>query len=173
MTLDDVKRKGMVSELVSRLAKAENDLRQLLIQSPALPGARIYSNANQSIPNNALTALTFSTVTFDQAEFWAIANPSRLTIASPGVYWISGLVRFAVNATNERAISIRLNGLTTLKTFSNQASAASEPRISVDELYPLVAGDYVEIIVYQNSGGALNSLTVGIESPLAEIQRVS
>ena len=174
MTLEDVKRKGMVSELVRRLSKAEDDLRKLLIKSPALPGARVYGNANQSIGNNSNTALNFTTSVYDQAEFWNVANPSRLTIAIPGIYDIRGIVRFAPNATGGRAIGIVLNGVVSGLSWTLVSGLATyDCVIGVSTLYPLVAGDYVEIYAWQVSGGNLNSLTDGVNSPLAMIQRVS
>jgi len=174
MTLEDVKRKGTISELVGRLSKAESDLRQLLVKSGAMAGARLYGNANQSIPNNNVTTLSFSTVTFDQGAFWNIANPDRLTISIPGVYWIGGAVEFAANANGVRAIGIRLGGATIIAwSLIDNPGAAPQPSMGISTLYPLVAGNYLEIIVYQNSGAPLNSLTVGVYTPVGMIQRVS
>lgn len=174
MTLEDIKRKGMVSELVGRLSKVDDDLRKLLIKSPALPGARVYGNANQSIPDNTNTALIFTTADYDQAEFWDAGAPTRFTISIPGVYNIQGSVSFAANGAGTRGISVRLNNLTYLAwSLIPSTSTTVQFQFQISTNYQLVVGDYVEIVVWQNSTGALNSVAGGVNTPLGIIQRMS
>lgn len=173
MSFDDIKKKGMLSQIVSRVTGSENDIRKILSKSGALPGAKVRNTGNQSIPDVTNTALTFTTVVFDYLQFFSLTTPTRLTIRTPGIYLMNGAVQFAANATGTRGIAIRLNGVTYLRTIIESAFATYPACVEAITSYPLVAGDYIEFMAFQSSGGALNSLNSGVEAPAGEIQRLS
>jgi hypothetical protein len=127
-------------------------------------GARVYHNANQSIANNTLTALALNQERYDDAAFHdTVTNNSRLTIPAGmgGKYSITGHVDWAANAdANERSVAIRLNGTIYIafQSVPSINSASVSTRLSVATIYELAATDYVELVVRQQSGGALNLL---------------
>lgn len=124
------------------------------------PTALIVQTVVQSIPNNTDTAIILDTVENDNWGGWASGSPTRYTIQVPGVYLIGGQVVFAGNATNRRLGFIRVNGTTNIVggggDFNNNGSfACSAPAVPVPWFFN--AGDYVELMGNQNSGGALNT----------------
>jgi len=90
-----------------------------------------------------------------------------------GLYEIVGHVRFDVNATNQRTISIRLNGSTMIAQQSANALAGGlNAALTVVTQYELAANDYVELLAYQNSGGNLNVTVLGNQSPEFMMTRI-
>jgi hypothetical protein len=81
---------------------------------------------------------------------------TRITIRTAGYYHISTWVQFASNATGYRSVSLRLTGATAIGQDVRPATNGSTSEISVYAGYPLAVNDYIEIVVIQTSGGALN-----------------
>lgn len=123
--------------------------------------ARVRSSGNQSIPNATFTALTFNTEDFDIWDLHeSVTHPTRLTIPTtlPGIWIVRANVTFAANATGTRAIELRLNGSTvTAGPNGVFALASGTTAIQVVTSFNLSAGDYIEALAYQDSGGALNA----------------
>jgi hypothetical protein len=133
-------------------------------------GARVYNSANLSIPTGANTALTFNSERQDSDPAGAIhdtgSNTSRLTCKTPGVYAIWANVQFAANATGQRNAQIVLNGATAIGlALDPSATASQDSYLIVSTPYLLAANDYVEVHVFQNSGGNLNVIASGNVSP--------
>lgn len=139
------------------------------------PRARVYHNAAQSITNNAVTALAFNSERFDNDGIHdTTTNTGRLTCKTAGVYAIGGHVNWANNATGLRLISIRLNGTTLLATQgANAVTTGNSQDQSVVTLGSLALNDYMELMVYQSSGGALNVQAAGNYSPEFWMVRVA
>ncbi len=138
---------------------AHDDIRQQINSLATYKGALVVLNANQSIPHNTLTAISWSSAIFDNIEAWNIGNPTRLTVpVGAKKVIISGNTRWAINETGLRLVQIAKNGggfagmaqdqrLPSQRSYANLKSAV----INVN------AGDYFELKVIQNSGGgALN-----------------
>ena len=68
--------------------------------------------------------------------------------------------------------AIKLNGTTELALYGSNAAAATWER-ALPTIYDLVATDYLEIEVYQSSGGALNVTSNANYSPEFALQRLS
>lgn len=118
---------------------------------------RVRSDLAQSIPNNADTAVLWNTEQYDDASYHSTAtNTARFTVAADGRYDLLAQVAFVANATGARHIGIRKNGSEVVDRQINATiSGSSLPvRVSMAGL-ALVAGDYLEVICWQNSGGAL------------------
>lgn len=129
------------------------------------PCARVFHNAAQSIANTTFAALAFNSERYDVDTMHStVTNTSRLTCNTPGLYHLEASVEFAGNATNTRQAMIRLNGTTYI-------ARSTSPGVTVDQSlvvscdYRLSATDYVELVVWQNSGGALNIQSTGNYSP--------
>lgn len=121
-------------------------------------GARVYNNASISVANATLTALTFNNERYDTDTYHSTSsNTSRLTAPAPGLYRISGVVRFAANATGDRRVAIQLNGSTIIAyNIVNAVSGGGVTILTISTDYQLTTSDYVELMAYQASGGALN-----------------
>lgn len=133
------------------------------------PAVRVFHSANQSLTSATLTALAFDSERFDQAggaastQHDTVTNNSRLTCRYAGVYQISGTISFAFNATGVRLARIRVNGTTTVASIQVQAvtSGSNTTDIMISTLYSLAVNDYVELLGFQDSGGALNVAVSG------------
>lgn len=135
------------------------------------PRCIVYNNANISIPNNAATALTFNSERQDSdAMHSTSSNTSRITCVTAGLYDLFGCIRWASQGTvtGVREVGIRLNGATYL-AVNDGGSTLYNGLTIIQQVtrngYPLSVGDYVELVPFQSSGGALNVEFVGNYSP--------
>ncbi len=121
---------------------------------------RATANANQSIANSTATVLAFGgTDAYDTEGFHDPGgNNTRHTIPAGrgGTYHFLAGMQWASNPTGQRQMWLRLNGTITLG-FVLQNAAGGPHIMQVGGDASLVAGDYVEVVCQQSSGGALNS----------------
>lgn len=129
--------------------------------SPTTSGARAYGTT-QSIANNTLDTAELPTgERFDTDDYHSLTvNDSRITIPSgkAGIYLITGCIEFATPAAAMNTyLSLRRN-ISEIASQSNQivSGALHSVRLSVTTLYELEVGDYIEMVLAQNSGSALN-----------------
>ena len=138
-------------------------------------GARVYNNANININNITETALTFNSEVFDTDGIHSvIANTSRLTCQTAGKYVLIGSLFWNTSGAGTlRQANFRLNGVT--RILSNNEDFISvtwnASHILVTE-YDLSVTDYVELTVYQNTGGALSVRYLSAYSPFFMMQRI-
>lgn len=141
-----------------------------------VPRARVKHSAAQAITSNLSTAVAFDTEVYDTDAFHDTStNNSRLTVPGgmAGFYRITGGVEWAFNATGVRQASIRLNGSTFLAVSANAPVPVTDPtRQVVTTEYQLVATDYVELVVFQRSGGSLNVNVLDPASPSLMMHRL-
>lgn len=138
-----------------------------------MPAARVYHDANQSIANDTPIILAFNSERFDTDTMHDIAtNNSRLTCNTAGKYLIFCNIRYAVNATGYRTCVIRKNGLTFIGQDNKNARSGSVVYQNVAIIADLSVGEYVEVLVRQNSGVALDVETVAEDSPEFGIAKV-
>jgi hypothetical protein len=122
--------------------------------------AGLFHGAAQSIAHDTLTVLSFDSEDFDPSTMHNPAsNNSRITIPSgaDGRYLVMARVFFAANATGYRQLRIRKSGSDIATLSSVAAINGAGTTVSISSVVALVAKEYLEIIAYQNSGGALDS----------------
>jgi hypothetical protein len=130
------------------------------------PSARVYHNANQSISSVGVTALAFNSERFDNDTIHSTStNNTRLTCKTAGKYLIGGSVEWASNATGFRQLLIRVNGSFYVDVGTVNPISGDTTKQGVKTLYQLAVNDYVELLVFQTSGGSLNVNSVGAYSP--------
>ena len=118
-------------------------------------------SSGYDVANNTLATLTFNGERFDTTGFHDNAtNNSRITIPSgkSGKYLFTAQTFFDANATGKRAIWLSYNGSRTgvsSTSSSNAGSSAAEIGSQVSVVVDATAGDYFELVAYQNSGGNL------------------
>ena len=128
--------------------------------------ARAHHSVDQSISNNSDTVVALNSERFDTDTIHDnISNNSRLTATTAGKYLILAQATFAANGTGIRMVSIRLNGVTFLARFSMSAASSFRHLLIAVTFADLAATDYVEMLVYQNSGAALNLEVAAQYSP--------
>jgi hypothetical protein len=123
--------------------------------TPTFVGCRLTKSADQTISNATFTAITFNGEDFDSDGFHDNAtNNSRITIPTGkgGKYLFTVSGYWADNATGTRTVALYKNGTLITKAraiFRREAMALSS-------VLSLVATDYIELFVYQDSGGNLD-----------------
>jgi len=130
------------------------------------PACKLGISADISLANGASVTVTWDVETYDVTDMHdSSTNPTRVTIVTDGKYLIQGKARFASNASNVRSVHIYKNGSTELdSTFRDAGSGVID--ILVSTVADLSATDYLEMVVYQNSGGALNLVDLYLETRL-------
>jgi hypothetical protein len=121
----------------------------------------IVTNVAQAIPTGVFTALTFATEEANVAAVHSTSvNPSRLTVpaSGDGVYLALAYVDWASNAAgNGRIARLMKNGATELMRQSMGPTTAFLPINALQAMLQLVAGDYLTVEVFQDTGGNLNT----------------
>jgi hypothetical protein len=122
-------------------------------------GARVYRSAALSITSGVGTALLFDTEAHDTHAFHdQVTNPERLTVPAglAGLYLIEGGIRWSGNDTGLRGADIKVNGTTVVASSGIPKASAAEPvSNTATATVQLVAGDYVTLEAFQNSGSGL------------------
>lgn len=138
----------------------ETDLLYLKDRQDNSPFCELYHNTTQSIGNGSDTAVAFNSELADTATLHdTVTNNSRITIPTgEGGTWIfSCRVEFAANATGQRKVMLRRAGSVEYPAQQFDAAAGGNvTKLAVCHLMNIAAADYVEVVVSQNSGGALN-----------------
>jgi hypothetical protein len=135
--------------------------------------ARVYNSAAIATTSGAVPALTFNSERYDTGGFHSTSvNTERLTAPTAGLYSIGATVRWEANAAGARQTFLRVNGTTIIDLDDRDIDAATNHTNKVNTEYQLAAGDYVEVLVFQNSGGPLNVLATGNYTPEFWIHRI-
>lgn len=120
---------------------------------------KVTKSSDQSIPNTSFTAITWDQESYDTDSMHDnVINNSRITINTAGKYSILAQAEWANNNSGVRQLQIRKNGTETLgmtRVADNQAGAEGIIAVVGD----FAVNDYIELRVWQNSGGNLNFTT--------------
>lgn len=124
-----------------------------------VPAARVFHSVDQSIANATGTILAFDSERFDRDVMHDVAvNNSRLVFKTAGLYLFGAQTFWAANATGERQTNLLLNGGNYLVRDIKPAAAASTRLGMVATVWSFAIDDFVEVQVYQTSGGALSCI---------------
>ena len=119
-------------------------------------GVRVYRNVDfvhNNTGNWLIVDWTHQRWDDPDDDQWAIApNPTRLTCQ----YVICANIRWAANAVGIRGMQIYLNGATIIGYSLPDAGSVTFTAQAITTTYKLVAGNFVELRAFQNSGGNLN-----------------
>jgi hypothetical protein len=135
------------------------------IDSPTQPRCLAYNTAVQSLNNATDTPLIFNAESYDVGTLHDVAvNSSRLTVPTggDGLYLIKATYVIAAASGDVRSF-LRKNGTTELEGTAQRGilNAGFQTIWPMLTVVALAAGDYVEAIAYQSSGGALNAGDAG------------
>ncbi len=115
------------------------------------------ATADQTITTGTTTIVTMDYEQFDNGGLHStVTNNSRVTIGQTGVYLCIGYAAFATSAVGERNVYVKKNGSTfpIAAKMTGVLNTGGIPCVAIG-LLSLVATDYVELAVIQNSGGDL------------------
>ena len=117
------------------------------------PAFRVHPSSGQSVNNNSWTKVTFSTETWDTDSAFA-SNKFTVPSGKDGKYVFSYGGYFG-SQVDQKIIAFRLykNGSAVNRTYVQQSNSGTSGEIpNACVVMSLVAGDYVEVYVYQNTG---------------------
>jgi|688.fasta_scaffold34497_6 hypothetical protein len=116
------------------------------------------SAATTSISNNTNTTVLFDTEEFDTDAYHSTStNTSRITIPAgkAGKYAINSAFFFQENANGARVLNIHKNGSNYARS-QMPPNSVSQIAVTLNLVMDLAVNDYIEVVVFQNSGGSLN-----------------
>ena len=136
-----------------------------------------YSSAEQSITTNTHTAINFEKELFDTDTIHdLVTNNSRLTCKTAGKYVITTNTGWNPAAGGRRLWELYKDGTAgTLLAYAELGTipdASSWPMMSLATIADLAVNDYVEIYVYQSSGGAVTSRVPGTGIPNLAMMKI-
>lgn len=137
-------------------------------------GASIHRTATQTVPTGTNTVINFTAEEFDSSGFHDNAtNNSRITIPTGlgGKYRTSAKADFSPSVAGRRTLIVRKNGSTTVFSFNNGMATGEDvndnAHLAATRTVPLVAGDYIEMLLLQTSGAdrlcAADPVTTNLE----------
>jgi len=110
------------------------------------PTALVKQSSTTSLTINVDTAMTFDTLEWDNNYFWnPIANQSRLTVRSPGLYLVGATANFPVNSTGRRKIQIQKSDGTILAHSAQGSGTSSGGNISCVGIMYFEANSYARV----------------------------
>jgi len=125
--------------------------------TPTFVGCFVYGTANQTISNATATVIPFGAENFDSDNFHSTTvNNSRITIPTGkgGKYLVVAASYFIQNSTGFRQLRILKNG-SNVQINVAPSNTVTDVNNNVSYILDLAAADYIELGVYQNSGGTL------------------
>lgn len=131
---------------------------------------RLTATANQTITNNTTTPLAFTSEIADTDSYHDnSSNNSRITIPTGlgGNYLILGRMQWDANADNTRRLSLRKNG-STIYARAEMVSYYDTAPVYQDlpaTILSLAAGDYIELLAFQDCGANRSSVFTSSETP--------
>lgn len=118
-------------------------------------GVQLYASGTISIPNNTWTAVPWTGTRYTYGSMWNSGDPTKITCAMTGLGLLNVFVTFPANSTGTRGIAVRDAGVTYLGQRTIPAPVA-DCSMTLTKAYILSPLDYLEVMVFQNSGGSLN-----------------
>lgn len=110
------------------------------------------------ISTGTLTLVTFASAPLNDGLMWSAADPTKLVCKVAGQYDLSANVEWdASNTAGGRAAAILKNGTAVARDDAAGVARCNSTSTNVD----LAVGDYVQLQVYQTSGGNLNITASG------------
>ena len=126
----------------------------------AIAHVRLGKTANQGIPHNTNTIVSWDSEAYDTDSMHdLVTNNSRITFNAAGHYDITAQIGYVSKFAGTRLVEVLLNGTTVIashrvKGIAGVGSNSYAPIINIDTLYCFIEGDYIEMRTFQNSGVA-------------------
>lgn len=144
-----------------------DNLRDNIVTLGNMAGCAVRRTTVQTVSNATVSALAFNAADLRDTDAYhdIVTNNSRMTVPSGlgGWYWAGATIGWAANGTGYRDLLLRVNGATTIARTRTNATTAEFAFLSIHAPVQLSATDYVEVIVFQTSGGNLDVLASGPE----------
>lgn len=135
---------------------------------------KVVRATNQTIATSTFDAVSWSSVAASLGSdvSWDSGSPTRLTINRAGWYAVSAFALWPSAAGATRVIGLRKNGTDYFGLSSQPPPLSNVPYMSVAEHDVFLPGEYIECIVYQDSGGGL-ALGANTGAPVLRATRLA
>lgn len=124
------------------------------------PMCRAFNSANITVGSASLSVLNLDSERFDtQAMHSTVSNTGRITAPTGwgGIYVFGGGINWQASAAGtKRQLALKLNSATVVALVTIPVPTAILIDMNIHAVYSLAAGDYVEMLAYQDTGGNLN-----------------
>jgi len=121
------------------------------------PSAQVTKAVGQLCGAGAFTPLTWDTPIWNRRLVWDVLNPTRLNAPVEGTYRITAQASFAAGAAGAlQFLTVQYNGGAALVPTpgDNNVQIVGVPTsLGFSQVLPLLAGDYLEVMIQQNSAG--------------------
>lgn len=122
--------------------------------------SRVYRSTAQAIPSATWTNVTFDTVRWDRGAQWSSGSPTRLTCQVAGTYHVYAHVQWNAQATGlQRVAILQKNGSPIVAIgglYGATIQGGSNPNSPLSTVLDLIPGDYITLLVSQDSGSSVN-----------------
>lgn len=165
----DAKRKGIITEIILRLGKLEDTIRKSLTGGGSNSAigiiAAVYNTAAaQSISNAGVDIVNFGTLVKDTNSAVTTGVNWKFTAPTSGYYEVNAQILFASTLTWAKGeggrLSVYINGTLEVhidrKDNYDNGGATNYMQLSGSTVVYMNAGDYLDVRINQNSGGALS-----------------
>ena len=115
--------------------------------------AKITRDASQSISHDTITVVSYDNVVFDDGSITDTSSTYRVTIKRAGKYQLTVYNSLTAYERKYLASGVKLNGTTVQKYhFDYSSHSSARPMSTLAITLDLASGDYIEGLVYHNSG---------------------
>jgi hypothetical protein len=129
-----------------------------------VPGAGVRSSVAISVPPATNVAIPFTTVWFNNGGF-SSNTPTRLKAPVSGIYMVNANIAWGAAISGTVRLNITLNGGVAVASDFRETTSGKQAVQSVSQVGPLNAGDYLELVVSQESGTTGSVVPYGQFSP--------
>ena len=122
----------------------------------ALPGARVRNSPVQTIHTGVATytPLTFNVVDTNVGSVYSASQPTRLTAPVAGTYMVTAGISWGnASGAGQRVLALRVNDSTFIAESDQPPLSDTTLEQTLATACHLNAGDYVQAVVEQTSGG--------------------
>lgn len=120
--------------------------------SNVFSGCAVTNSGNQTATTGVNLTLTWDTESYDTDSYHSTSsNTSRITVPFSGKYLFFCDVLWDTNTTGRRIAFFQKNGSVATSSVDTRGAVSSTEQV-IATVLDLVAGDYVELIAFQDSG---------------------
>ena len=156
VTVEDVKDEDdMTSDSATALATQQSIKAYVDNSAYDPPRVKVTRTTDQTITSGAESTITWDSEVFDTDDMWTSTSSTRITFKTAGLYLVTAAFNFDTNSTGRRYGLLRFNGSVSGAVTEVPAVSGGSTVGQIHQLYTASVNDYVELRVYQNSGGSL------------------